>query len=100
MGDTIPSDISDTDLALFQNLANPKKVDFHKANGVFGSRPPILEGMDLDSPSALRVQVGGNVNNDNNNNIMGDSSTIPNILPRYQEGPQYPLFQEEQQPLR
>ncbi len=41
---TVPSDTSDTDLAIFQHLANPKRVDFsrprNKKKGTPGHAPP------------------------------------------------------------
>jgi len=49
---SVPSNVSDTDLAIFQHLANPKRVDFNRAAALPGSRgaapPPILDPIEIE----------------------------------------------------
>ena len=63
---TVPSDVSDTDLAIFQHLANPKRVDFNKnLRPRAAAPPPVLDGPQFDhgdgggGGEAFNVNVGG-----------------------------------------
>jgi hypothetical protein len=42
---SVPTDVSDTDLAIFQHLANPRRVDFNQGSRapVHNAPPPIME---------------------------------------------------------